>query len=315
MNLSSHITKGHKSPSLITYLSNRFTYLSKEQWYERILDGSVLVNDVGAHPELVLHPGDIVSYYIADFPEPDADTNYTIAFEDEWLICVNKPGNLLVHKAGKSITKNLVFLLRHSSGNPLYERVNAVSRLDRETSGAVLFSKDMDCLKELHRDFVSGAVAKEYVAVVHHVPAHPLIVADQPIGQDTESAISYKYRVDKEHGKSAQTEIELISSRGEFSLVRARPRTGRTHQIRIHCAFAGIPVVGDKLYGLPEQSYLLWRKDPRGQSSLVVFARQALHCSRLEFTHPATKLRMSIESPLPADILMLIEKLGLPLRK
>jgi RluA family pseudouridine synthase len=309
MIVSSRITKGHKALPLVEYLSNRFTYLSREQWRDRILSHSVLVNQVPSAAEAVLRPGDIVSYLMPDFPEPDADTRYGIAYEDEWILAVNKPGNLLVHKAGKSITRNLVFLLRHASGNPRWAAVHAVSRLDRETSGLVLFAKDMETLRKLHRDFAARAVAKEYVAIVHHAPDKPLCAVDLPIGRDTASQISYKFCVDPEKGKNACTVIEWVSGNGGYSLVLARPATGRTHQIRIHCAAIGIPVVGDKLYGLSEEAYLVWRNDP--QSRELEFPRQALHCLRLTFDHPATKKKISLESPIPPDMAALAEKLGL----
>jgi RluA family pseudouridine synthase len=297
----------------VDYLSNRFTYFSRDQWKDRILGHSVLVNQTGATVDVVLRPGDMVSYVVPDFPEPDADTRYNVAYEDEWILGVNKPGNLLVHKAGKSITKNLVFLLRHMSGNPLWATVHAVSRLDRETSGLVLFAKDMECLRKLQRDFAGGAVAKEYLAIVHNAPKEPWCTVNLPIGPSTASAISYKFGINSEKGKSACTHMHLACSKGGYSLVLARPTTGRTHQIRIHCAAIGVPIVGDKLYGMSEAAYLSWRNDPHGMENMLEFPRQALHCMRLTFDHPATKKKISLESPIPQDMAALMGKLGLTL--
>jgi RluA family pseudouridine synthase len=311
MMLTSHITQKYASSSLIEYLSNRFTYLSKEEWRERIEEQQVIVNQKPAHPDTGLVIGDIVSYNFPDLKEPDADINYSIVYEDEWIFAVNKPGNLLVHKAGRSITKNLAFLLRHASGNAAYASAHAVSRLDRETSGIVLFSKDMECLKKLHRDFAAKTVTKEYLAVVHNAPRENKCTVNLPIGQDTVSAITYKFFVDQKNGKEATTRIETLCTCEAHALVRAIPVTGRTHQVRIHLAVISCPVVGDKLYGMAESDYLAWRNDPEGHASMLEFPRQALHCRRLGFVHPITKREMSLEAPVPGDMKGLMERLKL----
>ena len=311
MMLTSHITQKYASSSLVEYLSKRFTYLGPEQWRERIIERQVLVNEKPADPDICLVIGDIVSYQFPDLIEPDADTNYSIVYEDEWILAVNKSGNLLVHKAGRSITKNLAFLLRHASGNPLYASAHAVSRLDRETSGIVLFSKDLLCLKKLHRDFAAKTVTKEYLAVVHNAPKEKNCTVNLPIGQDTVSAVTYKFCIDQKTGKEATTHIETLSICESHALVRAMPVTGRTHQVRIHLAAIGCPVVGDKLYGLVESDYLAWRNDPEGHASLLEFPRQALHCRRLGIVHPVTKQEMNLEAPVPEDMAGLMEELRL----
>jgi RluA family pseudouridine synthase len=311
MMLTSHITQKYASASLVDYLSKRFTYLSQEEWRERIVEQQVIVNQKPAHPDTGLVIGDIVSYHFPDLKEPDADINYSIVYEDEWLFAVNKPGNLLVHKAGRSITKNLAFLLRHASGNPAYASAHAVSRLDRETSGLVLFSKDMECLKKLHRDFAAKTVTKEYLAVVHNAPKEKKCTVDLAIGQDSASAVTYKFRVDQKNGKEAMTHVETLSVCESHAFVRAMPVTGRTHQVRIHLSAIGCPVVGDKLYGMAESDYLAWRNDPEGHASLLEFPRQALHCRRLGIVHPVTKQEMNLEAPVPEDMKGLIDKLNL----
>jgi RluA family pseudouridine synthase len=314
MMLTSHITQKYASSSLVEYLSNRFTYLSREEWRERIMGQEVIVNEKPAQPDIVLVLGDIVSYNFPEIKEPDADTNYSIVYEDEWLFAVNKPGNLLVHKAGRSITKNLAFLLRHASGNPAYASAHAVSRLDRETSGIVLFSKDMECLKKLHRDFAAKTVTKEYLAVVHNAPKEKKCTVDLAIGQEGASTVTYKFCVDQNNGKEAITHVETLCVCESHALVRAMPVTGRTHQVRIHLAAIGCPVVGDKLYGMAESDYLAWRNDPPGHTSLLEFPRQALHCRRLGIVHPATKQEMNLEAPVPEDMKGLIGKLQLEVK-
>ncbi|HUI90698.1 MAG TPA: RluA family pseudouridine synthase [Chitinivibrionales bacterium] len=312
MKLTSYITQKYASSSLIEYLSHRFTYLDREEWRERIAGNQVSVNDAPALPDVKLGTGDIVSYDFPDLPEPAADTNYSVIYEDEWLFAVNKPGNLLVHKAGRNITKNLVFLLRHASNNPVYASAHAVSRLDRETSGIVLFAKDLQCLKKLHKEFAAKTVAKEYLAVVRNVPKEKEMKVDLAIGQDTASGVTYKFRVDAKNGKEAVTFVETLCAGESYSLVRAIPVTGRTHQVRIHLAAIGCPVMGDKLYGMKESDYLAWRSDPEGHALLLEFPRQALHCRSLKFVHPVTNNEMFLKAAIPEDMLGLIEKYKFP---
>jgi RluA family pseudouridine synthase len=269
------------------------------------------VNNKSAVPDTDLKNGDIVSYEVGDISEPEADLSYNIVYEDDWIVGVNKPGNLLVHKAGASITRNLVFLLRHTSKNPAYAGINSVNRLDRETSGIVLFSKNPDCLRRLHRDFASGNVDKQYVAVVHNAPAEKVMRLELPIGPDVQSSVKYKFCVDRENGKDAVTLVETVAAGSDHALLAVRPLTGRTHQIRVHLAAIGCPVVGDKLYGMSEQKYLTWRNDPARSAGSLEFDRQALHCGELSFVHPRTGAATTIRAPLPEDMQRLIETLNL----
>src|SRR5271157_3746083 len=155
MMLSSSVAAHSAKLPLVEYLAGRFTYLTKEEWQERILDQRVLVNNNPSAPDAVVGTGDRITYMLPELVEPEADTNYATVYEDEWIVAINKPGNLLVHRAGISITRNLVFLLRHASGNPAYSSIHSVSRLDRETSGLVLFAKSADSLRSLHRAFAA----------------------------------------------------------------------------------------------------------------------------------------------------------------
>lgn len=315
MRLSSRIYQVSHHKLLIDFLSERFTYLTKEQWQERISGHLILVNNDPAEPGTCLKKDDIVSYDIADIPEPEADLSYSIVYEDDWILGVNKPGNLLVHKAGASVTRNLVYLLRHSSKNPAYAGINSVNRLDRETSGIVLFSKHPDCLRRLHKDFASGKVEKQYTAVVHNSPAERMMRLEMPIGQDDQSSVKYKFRVDPKNGKRAVTIIETIASNTDYALLSVRLLTGRTHQIRVHLSAIGCPVVGDKLYGMSEEKYLTWRSDPARFAGTLEFHRQALHCGELSFTHPHTGAPSTIRAPMPDDMKRLIETIkitGIP---
>jgi RluA family pseudouridine synthase len=311
MMLSSRISQGFRNIPLLDFLAVRFTYLTKDQWIDRIQEHLVLVNDKQACIDTKLKSGDIVSYTVSDFPEPDADCSYEVVYEDEWIVGINKPGNLLVHKSGASITKNLVYILRHCSGNPAYRSIHSVNRLDRETSGIVLFAKDAACLKLLHKIFAAGHIEKRYLAVVTKPPPEKTMTIELPIGQDLESAVHYKFKVDHEHGKNASTIIETLCACFGHAVLSIRPITGRTHQIRVHCAAIGSPIVGDKLYGMEEKAYLEWRKDPISYRGFLAFKRQALHCNLLSFIHPITGKKLILKAPLPDDMAQLIITLKL----
>ncbi len=315
MKLTSRVYQSSHNTLLIDFLSTRFTYLSKLQWMERISDRQILLNDKEVIPEAILKNGDIISYFVENIPEPEADCNYKVIYEDEWIVAIDKPGNLLVHKSGSSITKNLVYLLRHCSNNPAYASLDSINRLDRETSGIVLFSKSTDCLKRFHALFAAHKVEKRYCAIVKNCPPQDNFTVDLPIGQDTSSEIHYKFRIDASAGKPASTSFSVIDKNVNYALLRAFPVTGRTHQIRIHSLSFGCPIFGDKLYGMNEQAYLQWRADPQKSNAMLEFPRQALHCEQLDFIHPFTNEAQTIAAPIPVDLRQILEKLRLTYTK
>lgn len=293
MRFSSKIPANVHTPiAAVDYLAGRFTYHSKEKWTELIREGRVFVNNILCGENSFVKAGDTVAYEPYDFEEPAANLSYSIVYEDEWMLCVNKPGNLLVHRAGKSFRNNLVYLLRNVN-TPPYPNCRPVHRLDRDTSGAVLVAKDAEQGAILGNLFRDNAVTKRYAAVVR---GHPNIdtpfCIDKPITADksaTPGNAPCKFIVD-ERGKPASTIIEEIRRLDNgLSLLKVRPLTGRTHQIRVHLASIGFPIVGDKVYG--------------GIDDI----RQALHCESLSFPHPHKHIECAITAPLPDDMVSIIE--------
>jgi RluA family pseudouridine synthase len=295
-----------KAAGLIDYLAGRFTYLDREGWRARVAAGKVACNGQIAETDDTVAAGDTVSYDAGEFEEPAADLSYRIVYEDEWLLGIDKPGNLLVHRAGRSFRNNLIYQLRYVHVPP-YHLAHTVHRLDRGTSGVVCVAKNAGVGATLAGEFAAGKVQKVYQAVVHGVPAVQEI--DYRIGRPAGSAIPYKHSVDPA-GKSARTRIVASRPVGRsYALVTVEPLTGRTHQIRIHLAAVGSPVVGDMLYGLSEKEYLAWRENPLQTAPAGLFRRHALHCASLAFTHPHTKNECRMEAELPSDMKELIEKL------
>jgi len=290
MRFASKIPDNAKTPiAAADYLAGRFTYHNKEEWTELIREGRVFVNNVLCGENSRVIAGDTIVYAPREFEEPEANLSYSIIYEDECMICVNKPGNLLVHRAGKSFRNNLVYLLRHAN-TPPHPNCHPVHRLDRNTSGAVLFAKNAEHGAALGNLFRDNLVTKRYAALVR---GHPNIETpfsiDKPIAPDPDATVGAspcKFIVD-ENGKPACTIVEeaKLFNNG-YSLLKIRPLTGRTHQIRVHLASIGLPIAGDILYG----------GDPAAP-------RQALHCESLSFIHPYTNTECVITATLPEDMM------------
>jgi 23S rRNA pseudouridine1911/1915/1917 synthase len=292
MIFSSAVPRGiRKETALLDYLAGRFTYHGREEWAGMAARGNVTVNGRTVRPGDTVAPGDIVAYDAGEFEEPAADLSYRIIFEDEWLLGIDKPGNLLVHRSGRSFRNNLMYQLRDVHVPP-YPAAHACHRLDRGTSGVVCVAKNAEVKAALGRLFSEGKVDKTYLAVVRGMPKTREM--DFPVGKIMAPAPSCRHGVVR-GGKEARTLITEVQPLGpHHSLVTVRPLTGRTHQIRIHLAAVGAPVVGDRLYGEGGEP----------------FHRHALHCASLSFDHPVTGHECRMEAELPADMKLLIERLS-----
>jgi len=289
---------------LADYLSARFTYHTHDQWLSAITEARVGVNGICVDIRAQAIAGDTITYDPGPIEEPPADLNYSIIYEDEWLLGINKPANLLVHRAGKSVTNNLIYQLR-SVHIPPYPEANSVHRLDRDTSGVLLVAKNAAVTAAMPKKY-----AKSYIAIVKGCP--PIGTIDLPIGKAAGSIIDYKF-APAPGGKEAVTQITQSKplGKGTHSVVVVEPVTGRTHQIRVHLQALGAPLVGDKLYGLSESEYLAWRADPRARESTLEFPRHALHCASMTFVHPYVKTVCRIEAPLPDDMKQLMDSLSI----
>ena len=279
------------------YCAGRFTYLTKEQWEREIIDGKISLNGaIVHHPATRLTGGEILAYDGARIAEPAVDEKIAILYEDDWLIAVNKTGNLPVHPAGRYFNNTLVFLLEERYGRKVYP----VHRLDRETSGVMLLTFDAGSAQKLSDRLPE--IVKEYLALVHgHFPDKGMIV-DLPLGRDTASVVRKK-RIAWQGGKEkASTRFEKVLTAGDISLVRCFPETGRLHQIRAHLLAAGFPIVGDKIYGRDESAFLTFIEHgftPEIEKRLLL-PRSALHSARLTFRHPQNGKEMTICAPLPS---------------
>lgn len=235
--------------------------------------------------------------------EPEkADRAFTlspefIAFEDEWLIAINKPYGLPTQPTLDSSRANLYEILKtylkERDGPSSY--VGLHHRLDRDTSGVILFTKKKEANVGVGEIFKTHTAQKTYLAIVasgtKKLPGSWKV--DNFLKKD--SGKKSKMRSVRAGGDRALTEFFCIAQRGGFALVEARPKTGRMHQIRVHLSEAGTPILGDRTYG-------------DGESA----SRLMLHAARLTFPHPISKIQTSIEAPMPGDFLECLKACALP---
>lgn len=209
-----------------------------------------------------------------------------VIHEDDELLVIDKPAGLVCHPTKTDEYSSLIGRVRLYLGKEI--RPHLVNRLDRETSGVTIVAKSDDAALELRRIWEGRAVQKEYLAIVHgHVREESGLI-DAPLGKDEQSAVAIKDYV-RPDGLPSQTEFALQKhferAEGKFSLLRVRLITGRKHQIRIHLAHVGHPVVGDKLYGGDETIYLdfVAGRLTEKQRKFLLLANQALHANAVKF--------------------------------
>jgi len=211
-----------------------------------------------------------------------------ILHEDDSLLAVNKPAGMVVHPAAGNRSGTLVHALLHRDpsiawpGQP--ERAGIVHRLDRDTSGVILVAKTVRAHEALSRQFRDRSIRKTYMALVHGVVREGGRI-ELPIGRHPNDR--KRMSVTGRPARSAVSDYAPVERLGAYTLLEVRPKTGRTHQIRVHLASSGMPIVGDRVYGGKNRSEL---------------ARQALHAAAIEFEHPDGTRRLRIEARLAPDI-------------
>jgi 23S rRNA pseudouridine1911/1915/1917 synthase len=220
-----------------------------------------------------------------------------IVYEDASVLAVNKPGDIPCHPSKQGPWSSLVGACREYLG---LERLHMPSRLDRETSGIVVFAKDHQTASILQTAIQLRLVEKEYVAILMGQLPEAVLV-DQPLGRDPLSVVHVKQHV-CDDGAAAVTEFEPVCAASGFTLARIRPRTGRMHQIRAHAAWLGHPLAGDKIYGPDAQLYLDFIRDGVTPAMLerLILPRQALHALRIQFRLESGVLEFS--APLAPDL-------------
>jgi 23S rRNA pseudouridine1911/1915/1917 synthase len=284
---------------LDAYLARYVGDRSRAEW-QRLIEGRfVLRNGAPARPADRLQPGDRltlrpVSQFVLATPDPSIPVD--VVYADPAMIVVNKPAGLVVHPAPGHETGTLVnaLLARFPElaqpGGEL--RPGIVHRLDKDTSGLLVVGRTQAAVTALQRQMQAGTVVKRYWLLVIGDLAEGEGVIDAPIGRDPRHRQRMAVRVG---GRSAVTRFRVAERFGDFTLVDAQLGTGRTHQLRVHLAYIGHPVAGDRLYGSGRR--------PPG------LHRQFVHAYHLEIESPATGQRLVFDCPLPADLAEPLERL------
>lgn len=280
-------------------LGANYKFLARAAWQRRIEDGWLTVNGQRVRTKYRLREGDQLFFYHAFAREPEVDRSLPILYQHEGVMAVLKPPRLPMHENGPYRTNTLAHILRDVAG-PEWA---AVHRLDLETSGVVLCGASLPLRQHLAAQLADRKVIKRYLAIVCGRPKEDVWRVDAPIGDLEDSEIRIKRWVQAD-GQPAVTDFELLETSPSHSLIRCFPRTGRTNQIRIHAAYSGVPLLGDKLYHPDEQVFLDYFD--KGNTEDVIdragHFRCALHAEAITFKHPATGEIVEIEAPLFHDL-------------
>jgi 23S rRNA pseudouridine955/2504/2580 synthase len=262
----------------------------KSHVYRVLRSGEVRVNSGRVKPEYRLKPGDRVRIppmrLAAErrvFVKP---AEFPVAYEDAALLVVDKPSGVAVH-GGSGVSFGVIESLRAS--RPQTKVLELAHRLDRDTSGLLIVCKKRSALVEMHRMLRDGEVEKTYTAVVKGAPEEDLFEIREALHKHVTASGERRVSVG-EGGKSALTRVKVLKRNPQSSLLEVRLMTGRTHQIRVHLAHAGHPVLGDDKYG----DFALNRA--------LKVKRLLLHAGRLSFVHPVERTRVKLAAPLPAEI-------------
>lgn len=297
------------------FLAARLDAVSRARVQEMIADGKVLVNEAAAKASLKLRGGERVTVLGAGQRAPlkaiAEEIPLDIVYEDDDLAVINKPAGMMVHAgAGASddarsrgtLVNALLHHLGSLSGVGGELRPGIVHRLDKETSGLIVVAKRDEAHRKLSAQFAAREVKKKYVALVHGWLKKDTGTIRQSISRDPVRRMRMTTRL--EGGRAAVTHYRVVrrldTKFGKFTLLDVKIDTGRTHQIRVHVAAMGHPVVGDTMYGAPAQA--------RGKSAVIALKRNFLHAAELEFWHPRTGETVALKSELPEELREFLRK-------
>ncbi len=250
---------------------------------------SILLNDVWEYVTCRIKENDILQIRITEEESsekiPPVELPFPVVYEDEDIVVVNKPADMPIHPSLNNYENTLGNAAAYyfmKQGQPFVFR--CINRLDRDTTGLTILAKHMVSCSMLQNDMVQRKIAREYLAIVEGVFKEEKGVIDAPIGRKEGSTI--ERMIDYEGGERAVTHYMVLEQKENAAMVALRLETGRTHQIRVHMASVGHPLIGDFLYN-PDNTQM---------------NRQALHARYLSFVHPITKKKMELEAPLPEDM-------------
>jgi 23S rRNA pseudouridine955/2504/2580 synthase len=301
------ITQSHAGQRIDNFLMTYLKGVPKSRVYRLLRKGEVRVNKKRIDPEYKLAYGDEVRIPPVRQTEPSelkpgtgliALMTDNILYEDEDLLIINKPAGMAVH-AGSNIKFGIIEVLRHI--RPYQPFLELAHRLDRETSGCLILAKNRDMLLHLHDAFKHDGIKKCYQVLVHGVWPAKLTKVNFALVKGQVQAGERMVKVADEVGKASLTEFKVLRRFTNQTLLQARLYTGRTHQIRVHAAESGYPIIGDEKYGNRELDKSLRSLGAKGMY---------LHSALVELPIPGKSQPLHIDAPLPPHWQMLMDKLG-----
>ncbi len=310
LNLSLDVARASEGTRLDLYLTAAYPGHSRSLVQKSIEHGLVLVNEQMVKPSYRVRGGDCIRHAPFDPPHPmpiPEDIPLDILYEDEFMAVVNKPPFMVVHPAKGNWSGTLVNALRFhfqklSMENGDY-RPGIVHRLDRDTSGVILIAKEEATHRELSMQFESRKVFKEYHVITRGVLDRDGDYIEKPIGKHPtirEKMAIFPQSNEAKRIRDACTYYEVIERFDGYTYCKAHPKTGRTHQIRVHLAWAGCPVLADELYSGAKEVRLS-EIQPHAERDEPLLTRQALHAFRLKIFHPMLHQWKEFQAPLPAE--------------
>ena len=279
-------------------LKNKFD-ISTRLLAKLIKNKKIILNNKQCDTRNIAKKEDIVEIDFGIEEESDiipTKMNLSIIYEDEWLLVIDKPAGIAVHPSAIHYNDTLSNGVQYYFNiNNIHKKIRPVNRLDLGTSGIVVFAKCEYIQENLIRQMEKKIFEKEYLCLVEGIFDEKQGTISLPIARKPGSII--ERQINEQNGKIAITNYEVLKEFKDYSLIKCKLETGRTHQIRVHMAYIGHSLIGDTLYGK--------------KSELIT--RQALHSNEIKFIHPITKEKLIIQSKLPNDIEVYIELLIFPL--
>jgi 23S rRNA pseudouridine1911/1915/1917 synthase len=302
---------------LDAFLAGQLPDLSRSLIQKAIEAGAVTVNGAPVKASYKVRRGDHIRVRLPEPTHPTPvpeDIPLEVLYEDDYLALINKPFAMVVHPAkghwSGTLVNALQFRFAHLSTVSGDYRPGIVHRLDRDTSGVILVAKEEQTHRDLSMQFERRKIFKEYVAITHGVLDRDSDYIELRIGRHPHDRVKMATTDEEEESKEACSFYEVIERFRGYTFCRISPRTGRTHQIRVHLASVGCPVLADKLYS-GRDCLRLSDLIPglEAAADVVLMPRQALHAHRLRFHHPRLGRVIEAEAPLPAEFVRTLEAL------
>lgn len=293
---------------LDVFLSLRFSDWSRTRIARAITEGLVISEDRPLKPSTTLKAGEVLRVYIPGIaPQNTAPPLPPILYEDTHLLLLNKPPGMLTHPSGQRWEYAVIGLVREARPDI---RPALAHRLDRDTSGVLVLTKTDVANRYMKDAFQNRIVSKSYLAIVRGSVPWEEEIADGPIGI-CGGTLELRRAV-RPDGDVAQTRVNVVQRLQNHTLVQCKPLTGRTHQIRVHLESLGFPILGDKIYGQPDDIFLEYMAQGITERvrTTVGFPRQCLHAASIAFPHPASGQILKVNAPLPEDMQNIVD--GIP---